>query len=156
MTAEEIREEIGIELELIESVLQELRSLKKDIAGREATTREKTAAAGFLAQFYSGIENVLKRISKHHAVDLPAGDTWHIDLFKRFCFPPFGPLPNLFDESLAAVLAPFRKFRHVVYHAYGSQLEWERMREGIEAVDDAFAQFRLRLNDYLQRLKLPL
>jgi len=152
VTAAELREEIGIELELIESVLQELNSLKKDIAGRVPTVREKTAAAGFLAQFYSGIENILKRISAYHAVDLPTGDTWHIDLFKRFCFPPHEPLPILFDETLAAALAPFRKFRHIVYHAYGSQFEWERMREGIETVDDVFTQFNVRLARYLQGL----
>jgi hypothetical protein len=152
MTREELREEIGIELELIESVLQELSSLKKDITGREPTIREKTAAAGFLAQFYIGVENVLKRISKYLAVDLPAGDTWHIDLFKRFCFPSYKTLPNLFDESLASAMAPFRKFRHVVYHAYGSQLDWERMHEGIDTIDDVFAQFKSRLSVYLQRL----
>jgi DNA gyrase/topoisomerase IV subunit B len=54
--AEELREEINIELELIESTLRELSALQKDVAMREPTVREKTAAA-FLAQFYGGIEN---------------------------------------------------------------------------------------------------
>ena len=57
MTLEELREEINIELELIESILRELASLRVDVAGREPTVREKTAAASFMAQFYSGIEN---------------------------------------------------------------------------------------------------
>jgi hypothetical protein len=152
MTGDELREEMGIEFELIESIVQELQSLKKELTGREPTIREKTAAAGFLVQFYNGIENILKRISKYHSVDLPIGDTWHIDLFKRFCFPPYQPLPSLFDESLASALAPFRKFRHVVYHAYGSQLDWERMSEGIENIEDVYTKFKTRLHGYLQDL----
>ncbi len=59
MIADELREEINIEIELIEGILREISSLCKDIADREPTTREKTAAAAFLAQFYGGVENIL-------------------------------------------------------------------------------------------------
>jgi len=153
MTAEDLREEISIELENIETILQELSDLRDDVAGREPTVREKTAAASFLAQFYSGVENILKRISSFYSIDLPVGDTWHIDLFRRFCLPAYKPLPGLFDESLALSMGPFRKFRHVVYHGYGFQLDWDRMREGIEAVNDVFLKFRIRLNEYLKKLE---
>jgi hypothetical protein len=44
MKSEELFEEINIELELIESTLKELSDLHKDVAGREPTDREKTAA----------------------------------------------------------------------------------------------------------------
>jgi len=81
MTMDELREEIGIELELIGDTVRELSSLRKDVGSREPTVREKTAAA-FMAQFYGGVENILKRISRFHSVPLPAGDTWHIDLFE--------------------------------------------------------------------------
>lgn len=152
MTSDELKREITIELELIESVLQELASLRKDISGREPTVREKTAAAAFMAQFYSGIENILKRISRFHNISLPSGDTWHIDLFKRFCMPPFKPLPLLFDESLSSAIAPFRKFRHVVYHGYGFQIDWYRMKEGVENIDEVFSIFKTKLLGYLQTL----
>lgn len=153
MKTEELREEINIELEFIESILQELASLRKDLTGREPTVREKTAAAAFLAQFYSGIENILKRISRFNSIPLPAGDTWHVELFKRFCAPSHDPLPILFDESLESALAPFRKFRHVVYHGYGFQLDWSRMKEGIESIDGVFLGFKLKVLDYLQILE---
>ncbi len=58
MTVEELSEEINIELELIESTLLELSALHNDVAGREPTVREKTAAAGFLAQVYGGYETI--------------------------------------------------------------------------------------------------
>lgn len=153
MTIDELREEINIETELIEDILQELSSLRDDVAGREPSIRERTAAAAFLAQFYSGIENILKRISKYHHVVLPSGDTWHLDLFKRFCTPPYSPLPELFDGSLEADMSPFRQFRHVVFHSYGFQLEWERMKEGVEKVEDVFLRFKAKLLSYLKGLE---
>jgi len=148
----ELREEIAIELELMEATVQELLALQRDLAGREPTVREKTAAAAFLAQFYNGVENILKRISRFHAVPLPTGDTWHVDLFKRFCVPPYESLPALFKEPLASALAPFRRFRHVVYHGYSFELDWGRMCEGVESVESVFAQFKSVLSDYLQTL----
>lgn len=64
MTADDLRREIAIELELIETVLQELSTLREDVADRESTVRERTAAAAFMAQFYGGIENILKRMKE--------------------------------------------------------------------------------------------
>jgi hypothetical protein len=152
MKPEELRKEIAMELELMEATVWELLALQRDLDGREPTVREKTAAAAFLAQFYNGVENILKRISRFHAVPLPTGDTWHVELFRRFCRPPYGPLPALFDEPLASALAPFRRFRHVVYHGYSFELDWSRMYEGIEGVESVFAQFKSVLSSYLQTL----
>lgn len=149
MTIEELKQEINIEFELIENIIQELLSLNKDVDGRETTVREKTAAAAFMAQFYGGIENILKRISYFHSVPLPAGDTWHVDLFKRFCNPPYNSLPLIFGEVLERKMSPFRKFRHVVYHGYGFQLEWSRMKEGINSIENTFSQFKSIINEYL-------
>lgn len=152
MTVDELREEIGIELESIGNTVRELASLRTDLGTREPTIREKTAAAAFMAQFYGGVENILKRICRFNGIPLPTGDTWHIDLFRRFCKPSHGPLPELFDDALASTMPAFRKFRHVVYHGYGFQLDWNRMQEGLINTDDTFRKFTLALNGYLQTL----
>ena len=71
----ELHEEIAVELESMQMVVDELVALQKDMANREPTTREKTAAAAFLAQFYNGIENILKRIYRFYGVSLPTGES---------------------------------------------------------------------------------
>lgn len=152
MTSAELKEEIAIELENIETVLRELTQLHHNVQGREASLLEKTAASAFLAQFYNGLENILKRISRYCNAPLPTGEIWHVELFRRFCTPPAPPLPVLFDPSLAADLAPYRKFRHVVHHGYGFQLDWERMAEGIGQVNDVYRRFKICLDDYMQSL----
>jgi len=152
VTADELREEISIELELMEGVCSELFALRRDVAEREATVREKTAAAAFLAQFYGGVENILKRVCRFYAIELPSGATWHSELFRWFCAPSSRPLPVLFDDSLALALAPYRKFRHIVYHSYGFQVDWERMVEGIDNLEEVFDKFKARLTDYFETI----
>ena len=152
MKPAELGEEIALELEALEATVHELLALQRDVAHREPTVRERTAAAAFLAQFYNGTENILKRISHYHDVPLPTGETWHVDLFQRFCAPSHPDLPLLFDEALASALAPYRRFRHVVFHSYGFQLDWDRMAEGVINVQDVFSQLKTVLSDSLETL----
>ncbi len=119
MNPAELREEIVVELEAMEMTVSELLALQQDMVEREPTVRENTATAAFLAQFYNGLENILKRICHFHGVPLPTGETWHIELFQRFSAPADPGLPQLFNEALASVLAPYRRFRHVAFHSYG-------------------------------------
>ena len=105
MTPADLREEIAIELEAMEKVVQELLALWQDVSPRLPTTREKTAGAAFLAQFYNGLENILKRITLFAGIPLPEGPNWHVELFQRFAS-PYPGLPHLFDTALAADLAP--------------------------------------------------
>ncbi len=152
MNLAELREEILIELDQMQTTVAEVEALRQDLTSRVPSNREKTAAATFLAQFYSGVENILKRLSRFHGVPLPTGDTWHTDLFKRFCEPSLVPLPALFDTALAGQLAPFRRFRHVVFHGYGFQIEWERMQDGAAEVGPLFSAFKTRVLEHLDQL----
>ena len=68
MTPGDLREEIAIEAEALEATLTELASLHQDVGGPGPTARELAAAGLFLANFYNGIENILKRICRHQAV----------------------------------------------------------------------------------------
>lgn len=75
MTAADLRAEIDIDIESIDAALEKITALSADVANRRPPVREKTAAATFMAQFYSGRENILKRISLFHTMPLPSGRT---------------------------------------------------------------------------------
>ncbi len=152
MIADDLKAEIDIGIESIETALEKLAALYVDVGTRRPTVREKTAAATFLAQFYGGIENILKRISLFHNMPIPTGKTWQMDLFKRFCIPSYRSLPELIDEFLASGLSPYRRFRHVFHHSYSFELEWERMKEGIERAPHLFVCFKETVLKYAQDL----
>lgn len=128
MKPTELAEQVDIEFEAIQLTLDEIASLRKNVSGHEPTVRELAAAGLFLANFYNGIENVLKRICRFHEIDIPASSNWHVELVKAFCDPPREGLPMLLDHQLADDLAPFRQFRHVVHHGYGFRLSWPHRR----------------------------
>jgi hypothetical protein len=149
----ELREEIAVELDAMEMTVDELMALQRDIAKREPTTREKSAAAAFLAQFYNGLENIFKRLYRYHGIELPTGETWHVELFQSFCSPGHSDLPQLLDEDLAAALAPYRRFRHVAFHSYGFQLDWSRMADGVANVENIFKKIKSSLSKYLRSVE---
>jgi hypothetical protein len=133
--------------------VDELSSLRDDVAAREPTVRELAAAGLFLANFYNGIENVLKRICRFHEIDIRAGSDWHVELAKAFCEPSHKGLPLLLDTQLADDLAPFRQFRHVVHHGYGFRLRWPDMLPGVEGAGDIYARFKVAVEDHLREIQ---
>ncbi len=155
MNASELSEEVRLELHQMERVVEELEALNADVGEGPATLREEAAAGQFLASFYMGVENVLKRVARYHEVELPESEQWHVELFRWFCPSPQNrpSLPVLFPKPLASEMKPYRRFRHVVHHAYGIELKWERMVEGIQNVRPVFDRFRRQVEDVLADLE---
>ena len=138
-TLEVLREEISIQLELMDATVSEINAIRNDVGSRSPARREVAAVAAFLADFYSGVENILKRISRCYDVPLPIGDDWHTELFNRFCEPSFERLPVVFNDEQKGTMAVFRRFRHVIRHGYVMRLEWDRMVKELENLDTAYA-----------------
>lgn len=90
-------QEIEFELESIEIVVAEINSILTDYEKVLPDTRIKSALGSLLAQFYTGIENILKKLIKANGRNLPKGENWHLELFKYFCDPPDQNLPLLFN-----------------------------------------------------------
>ena len=152
MTAAELREDVRDELAQMKEVVAEPVSLRRDVGAGTPTLREKVAGGAFLTQFYNGIENVLKRISKYQDVPLPSGEKWHAELFDRFTTSGEEALPALFDETLAEEMRTYRAFRHVARSSYGTELDWERMKHGLDPVEPVFQQIRHSTLGYLDTL----
>lgn len=156
MTIENLTEEIEIEFESLETAVNELVKLRNDVGEEEPSMRELTAASAFLAQFYNGLENILKRFYKFFNKPLPVGADWHIILFRSFCDPPEGRLPMLFPKEIEKQLIPYRKFRHVVHHGYGFQIDWERIKPGIDEITIIFSKISKSIKKVLNDLSLEM
>ena len=155
MTYDELNEDIQTELGWMATVVQELVELRQDTDSIEPTNRERTAASAYLAQFYNGVENILKRFSRHFNVTLPTSSNWHIEIFNRFCSPPNESLPVLFSDALITDMTGLRKFRHVVHHGYGFQLDWERLVDGMIKIEAIFEQFKSTVLEELSKIGRP-
>jgi hypothetical protein len=88
MKPADLAQEIDIEFEAMQRTVDELQLLVEEFAHREPSIRDLAAAGLFLANFYNGIENALKRLCRYHRVEIPSGGDSHIELTKAFCDPP--------------------------------------------------------------------
>ncbi len=62
MQPERLKALIEAELGQMDRVVHELTALRAEVGDETPTLRNVVAAGGFLAQFYTGIENILKRL----------------------------------------------------------------------------------------------
>jgi hypothetical protein len=137
----------------MDRTVEELSSLRQDVGEDPPTLREQAAAGQFLGSIYMGVENIFKRIIHFHGLEMPEGEEWHVQLFRRFRSPKTGPLPVLLPDDLAEAMKPFRGFRHVVRHGYALELEWERMRPGLEEARPVADHFREQVDQFLADLE---
>jgi len=144
MTLDELREDITIEFARVEETLAEIRLILKNDREGTLSRSDVTAGATYLAQCYSGIENVLKRITKYAGVPLPSGSFWHAELVGMFQAGEDRDtrLPELADASLFPLLTTLRKFRHVVAHGYAVTFDRETVLGTLRLADDTLERFK--------------
>lgn len=152
MSARDLRDEVEYDLAQMQIAVGELESLRNDVGTSSPALRELMAAGAFLVSFYNGIENVLKRLSKHHGVSLPTGDHWHVALLDGFRESSDSGLPQLLSEPLATKLDVYRRFRHLTRTSYGVDLDWTRVQVGIDRVGFVLERFRAAVRDHLESL----
>lgn len=152
MQPSELREQVDLELDRLDRVVVELQKLLEDVRGNTPSTRERVAAGAFLADFYMAVERILERISRYHGLEIDRSERWHTELFQRFCSPAESPIPVLFPDHLAVEMRPYRRFRHVVHHGYGFDLDWDRMEEGIRRAPEVRDLFSEQVRRYLDEL----
>ena len=141
--------EVELELDNLTVLVAEINKVLIDPQHEEADIIPKTATASFMAQYYSGIENILKRITKYFNIPLPKTESWHYELFTFFCDPPYLSLPVLFDAEIKIEINELRKFRHRVHHGYSFTLEWSDLLIGANSVLKTFVPFSRNVRIFL-------
>jgi len=141
--------QIAVEQELINRLLEEHRPLVNKCATEAPDAIERSALAAMLHSFYTGIENVFRRIAIECDGYSPDGDTWHRDLLDAMARPTESR-PAVISQNLHDALRDYLGFRHMFRYLYSINLRWDRMAGlvlGVEAVwQQASAEFQAFLN----------
>lgn len=75
--SDKVGKQIDVERQQLRRLLEVHEPLLVECASRERTNIELSALAFFLETFYSGIENIFKRIAVEIDGRLPQGEAWH-------------------------------------------------------------------------------
>lgn len=144
-----LQKQIEVEFEQLNHLIETHRPLLIKCTTEIPNAIEISALAAMLHSFYTGIENVFKRISIELDQTLPGGEFWHRDLLNSMTrtSEKHGPV---ISETLCGQLMEYLQFRHVFRQAYAFQLRWEKMSHLVHSSEQTLRQLETELNTFLQ------
>lgn len=148
--SDRLSKQVAVELEQLARLIEVHRPLLDKCENLPPTDIELSALAAMLHSFYTGIENIFKRVCVERGVSLPAGAAWHRELLDSMSKP--GGFPGLvISPVLGRRLEEYLKFRHVFRQAYSFQLQWEKVSSLILNCDDTLRCLIEEMSSFLQR-----
>lgn len=147
----ELREDILDEEKAIEDTLMRLFEVKSKFDPQVKDYSIEPAMGTYLMNFYNGIENILKRISKEYYQIMPKGESWHKELLVLSANPPQGKIA-LFNQQIIERLYPYRNFRHRFVSGYGFQLKAEKMLELVDNIQVLWNDIRKAISEFWDKL----
>ena len=93
-------------------MLNEFAELRKKVKHTNPDTIELVALAGFLHTFYTGVENLFKRVEVQLDKKMSDGAFWHSQLLERMAQPSANH-PPVISEKVRDMLRQYLNFRHV-------------------------------------------
>jgi hypothetical protein len=147
--------EIELELRRLVEVERQIQALAAALGPLQPDNVQLMAAAGFLHNFYNGVENCLMRIARGVDEHVPAGPTVHRELLDQMTAEVPGIRPAVLSDPLLATLDEYRRFRHAFRHMYFFDLRWELLRPLVTGVPAARQALELALRKLLATLPDP-
>ncbi|MEW6685174.1 MAG: hypothetical protein AB1393_03085 [Candidatus Edwardsbacteria bacterium] len=147
----ELREDVLDEQKAIEETLEKLSKVRSQFSPSIRDYSTEPAMGTYLMNFYNGIENIIKRITKEYYLIMPKGESWHRELLFLSCNPPEDKIP-IFRHGIVEKLQPYRNFRHRFVSGYGFQLKGEKMLDLIDNIDSLWAEIKKDISDFFDKL----
>lgn len=147
-----LREQIAVEKELINRLIDVHRPLLSKCTSTLPDNIEISALAAMLHSFYTGIENLFKRIAIHVDGGSSRGEAWHSQLLKSMAGATQNR-PAVISESLRVQLQSYLDFRHVFRHAYSFELQWSKMASLVLECENTFRLLETEMDSFLREIR---
>lgn len=147
----ELKEDILDEEKAVDEIIERLCQIRDSFDPQKQDILTEPAMGTYLMNFYNGVENILKRISKEYYSVMPKGSNWHKGLLSLSYNAPEGKI-SVFDQELVGRITPYKNFRHRFVSGYGFQLKAEKMLELIDNVGDLWTDTKKAISDFFNKL----
>lgn len=144
-----LRKQIAVEREQLNYLIEMHRPLLIKCTTTMPDNIELSALAAMLHSFYTGVENIFKRVAIELDGSLPRGEYWHrelLDTMRR----PSAVRPAVISSPLRDRLREYLEFRHVFRQAYSFQLQWDKMSPLVLACETTLGQLEDELDTFLR------
>ncbi len=128
-----LNEKVAAELEQMDWALREMPEARRI---KKLSVLELGGTGSLLSAVYHGAENLLKQSLLALGAALPAGASWHRDLLQS------SSDHGIISAETRDLLAPYMAFRHVFTHAYGFELDPERLQPLVRDMPAVYARFK--------------
>jgi hypothetical protein len=143
------RKQQATERAQLQRLLSGIHELLTKCRSKTPSEIELTALAATLHSFYTGIENIFKRVAQELEGEPVRGEAWHRELLLRMKTPT--PCrPALLSEELHDALNEYLRFRHVFRNAYSFDLDWQKMSPLVLRMEATFQELEKELDDFLK------
>jgi hypothetical protein len=149
-----MRDKIEFELRQLGQLLAAHKELIDACHEREPTAIELSALAMLLHSFYTGVENIFKRIAVEADGDPVRGEAWHRDLLDRMAAPG-ARRTAVISTALRDQLDDYLAFRHVFRHVYTFELSWAKLAPLILGYPDVQTRVCAELMAFVRQLLNP-
>lgn len=105
---------------------------------------ELSALAALLHSFYTGVENLFRRVAVEIDGGILQGDQWHRRLLQQMT-ETGKERPSVISSELYDRLHPYLQFRHVFRNSYSFQLRWDKMAPLVLHYEETFAALRAEI-----------
>lgn len=146
-----LRTDVVDEIELIEKAVEIIGVMKEKLDPAAVSNEQKAAVGTYLMNFYTGVENIIKRISKEYYQNMPRGASWHKELLDMSYNPPGNKIP-IFSKCIKDRLNPYRAFKHLFVSGYGFKLEWELMSQLVNSIHQLWADIKKSVSEFFDRI----
>lgn len=147
-----LQKQIAVEKESLSRLIEAHRSLLSKCPDTPPEAIEISALASMLHSFYTGIENLFKRIAIVADGVCPRAEMWHTQLLNSMA-KPTSKRPSVINKSLCVQLQAYLEFRHVFRHAYSFELRWSKMAPLVLACEDTLQLLYTELDRFLDKIQ---
>jgi uncharacterized protein YutE (UPF0331/DUF86 family) len=118
--------------------------------GMQKTEWDRIQLAGmgtYLANIYTGYENIWRTILESKGIEVPKGEQWHINLLNR------AKSEELIPDEMLITSKGMLGFRHLQVHGYSHTLKEENIRYFSLKAIESYPFFETYINEILEMLK---
>lgn len=150
-----LTEEILHEIEALAEVIAHIETgvIDFQVAAEDNKIYIIEAVALSLQSFYTGIENIFRRIATYVDGALPVGERWHVDLLERMNIPLPEIRPAVISDDTKQELKEFLSFRHAIRSVYIFEINGERVIELASTAATFFQKFKNDIDRFTAFLK---
>jgi len=144
----------------IESEIKQLEELRKRLMETEhgkycSDNREvyEESEALKLHNFYTGCENIFKRIAIMFNGGVPRGEDWHKQLLSIMALDIPSVRPAVISSNLCERLDEYLRFRHVIRNIYAFKIDSDQLQKLVDSFNRTFQQFSQEITEFLKFVK---